>query len=374
MTRRRLLLCWLVYGVLSSCASFDSPSTTDHAVAADLSSTPRQALAQAPIVAATISPAEAAADEPGSVTTPTAATTTRPVTSAAVKAPPPLLIEKAGQTGQIENPALDEISGLAVSRQVPGVLFAVNDSGNAAELYAMSETGADLAHWKVNARNRDWEDMATLHLDGRDYLVLADTGDNRQTRQQSALYLIEEPSLDTPATTVLEPVRTLRFHYEDGPRNVEAMAISDNIVYLISKEPIGPSGARASRLYTLTLPGAATDELLVAQFAGELPLQPANLEARLAAAVAGVDLNHPTSLDFDEAGNTAYLLTYRHVIRIRRRTGESWVDALTSRAERFHSHTLWQAEALAASPDQTIWLTSENAAAPLWALPARPPS
>ena len=362
MIERKVLTYGLAYAVLSGCATFESPSVTELPVRSDPA--PRQAQARVSEDASAFTPAltpttaggaDAAVSQDDAAPLPA----TEPAESLATPRAQPLSIDAPEQTGQVENTALDEISGLAVSRQMPGVLFALNDSGNPAELYAMSETGADLGHWKVNARNRDWEDMASVRLEGKDYLVLGDTGDNLLIRRESVLYLVEEPLLDTPADTVLEPERTLRFRYEDGPRNVEAFAISDGIVYLISKEPVGRSGAQASRLYTLTLPMQATDELLTARFAGELPLAKSGLEARLAAAVAGVDLNHPTALDFDARGNTADGLTYRHVLRIRRRAGQSWIEALTTPSERIHSHTLWQAEALAVSAGQSIWLTSE---------------
>lgn len=366
MIDHKMLPTWLMYAALSGCATFDSPSSPQ----TDAAPIPRQAAARTPQAGTADSPTDAdRADATRLAQTPTSVKTPEPI-----RRPSPLLIEDDGQTGQVENPALDEISGLTVSRKMPGVLFALNDSGNPAELYAMSETGADLGHWRINATNRDWEDMASVRLQGRDYLVIGDTGDNLQRRREGKLYLIEEPSLETPASTVLEPQRTLRFAYEDGPRNVEAFAINEGIVYLVTKEPVTASGPQASRLYTLPLPEQATDGLLTARFVGELPMQPVGLEARLAAAVVGVDLNHPTAMDFDATSNTAYLLTYRHVLRVSRRDGQSWSEALTTSSERIHSHSLRQAEALAVSAGQSLWLTSEHAAAPIWALPIRPPS
>ena len=372
MTKRKILTTWLAYAVLSGCTIFVPPSVPDTSTGSTATQTlPRQASARAPDAAPSTVP------DAGSLLgdeldkqrkpTPTPAIVHTPI-------PPPLLIEQAGQTGQVANLTLSEISGLAVSRTMPGVLFAMNDGGNSPELYAMSQTGADLGHWRINARNRDWEDMANAHIDGKDYLVLGDTGDNWQKRPEGTLYLIEEPSLDTPASTVLEPQRTVRYRYEDGSRNVEAFAVSEGTVYFITKEPIGPSGAQASRLYILPLPKQQKDEVLVARFVGKLPLPQAGLEARLAAAVVGVDLNHPTALDFDPTSDTAYLLTYRHVIRIKRRDDQSWDDALTASSQRIHAHTLRQAEALAVLPGQSIWFTSEHAAAPIWALPITPPS
>ncbi|ASJ76096.1 hypothetical protein [Granulosicoccus antarcticus] len=289
-------------------------------------------------------------------------------------APTPLTIESARRTGKVANQTLDEISGLAVSRNTPGVLFALNDSGNPAQLYALSETGADLGHWTVDARNRDWEEMGNLQIAGKNYLVLGDTGDNRQKHEESTLYLVEEPTLDTPATTTLVPSWTIRFRYEDGPRNVEAFAFIGNTLFLISKEPIGSNGPEPSRLYELQIPEKPDSSLLVARHTGDLPLSPTNLESKLAAAVAGVDLNHPTALDFDSASNTAYLLTYRHVIRITKAQGESWSDAFAHSFERIYAHDLRQGEALAVVPGQSVWFTSEHLDAPLWALPLLPPS
>lgn len=294
-----------------------------------------------------------------------------------VLAPPEIQrtpVDQIRQTGQLGNPALDETSGLSVSRRTPGVLFALNDSGNKAQLFAMSESGDDLAQWPVDARNRDWEDMASVDIDGKPYLLLADTGDNLQRRRQSQLYLLEEPSLETPSDTALQPQQTIRFRYEDGPRNVEAMAVDDNIVYLISKEPVSGAGAQRSRLYTLPLPEPGDDQVQVARFAATLTAPDSSLESRLAAALAGIDLNHPTALDFAADGHTAYLLTYRHVVMFQRRDGQSWAEAFSMPGKRIHAHGLRQAEALTVSPQGTVWFTSEHPAAPLWALPRNAPS
>ena len=46
------------------------------------------------------------------------------------------------------------------------VLWAVEDSGNPARLYAISRRGRVLARFKVEgAKNKDWEDLASFDLD-----------------------------------------------------------------------------------------------------------------------------------------------------------------------------------------------------------------
>ncbi|NND93093.1 MAG: hypothetical protein HKN42_19710 [Granulosicoccus sp.] len=245
-------------------------------------------------------------------------------------------------------------------------------------LFAFDDSGAHLRQWHLEADNRDWEDMATANIQGKEFLVVGDTGDNLGVHRHSTLYFVQEPDIDSPANRVLTPSFTIRFRYADGPRNVEAFAITGHTVYLVSKEPVTARGPTASRLYELELTptamASASDEILVATFAGELPMASPNLESRLAASFAGVDLNHPTALDFDPIGNTAYLLTYRHVLRVNRSGQQSWRDAFTAGGTRIHAHQLQQAEALAVVSGQWICITSEIAPAPLWALPIVPPS
>ncbi len=288
----------------------------------------------------------------------------------------PLQVRKARRTGSLANTALSEVSGLAASRSTPGVLFAINDSGNSSTLFAFDQTGQHLQQWTLDANNRDWEDMATATLDGQHYLVIGDTGDNLRSHRQSTLYLFAEPAIDAGAKSPnapLTPALTIKFVYEDGPRNVEAFAVAHQTVYLISKEPVSVSGPVASRVYELPLPETHTNQVLVAKFVASLPKARTSLESRLAAAVAGVDLNHPTSLDFDETADTAYVLTYRHVLQLQRKTDETWANAFGRQSRRFRAHDLQQAEALAVSPRQIVWITSENRPAPLWAIPVIPP-
>ncbi len=276
---------------------------------------------------------------------------------------------KPTKSGALEHPDLTEVSGMVSSSATPGVLFAINDSGNSATLYAFSDDGQHQAMWKTSARNRDWEDMAKVSYHGKPYLIIGDTGDNRQTRKQSTLHLFEEPLLNTPLQDTLSPAHSIAFTFEDGPRNVEAFAVTDNTVYLISKEPVKAARAQASRLYTLPLPELPVTGKQIATYAGNLPLTRPNLEARLAASLASVDLNHPTALDFDAAGNNAYVLTYRSVVRFTRTAGQSWPEAFAQKGTRIHSHDLKQAEALAVDTGRAVFFTSERLNAPLWALP-----
>jgi len=286
-----------------------------------------------------------------------------------------LTVEKARITGKLDNDQLNEVSGLVASRRYPGLLYAINDSGNPAALYAMDETGKLLAQWQVNARNRDWEDMAYINLAGKQYLVVGDTGDNLRIHKTATLLLFEEPSF--PANTgTLNPAYTIRFRYDDGPRNVEAFAVVDRTLFFLSKEPVGINGSEPAGVYELNLPEnldeVAAETPMIANRISSMPPRLGGLESKLAAAFAGIDLSHPTAMAFDASGKTAYILTYREVLRIRRKSQQSWAEAFALRAETLFSHRLDQAEALAISDGRAIWFTSENAGAPIWAIPIAP--
>ncbi|MEM9058498.1 MAG: hypothetical protein AAGD86_13540, partial [Pseudomonadota bacterium] len=96
--------------------------------------------------------------------------------------------------GKIEKKSLNEASGMAASRTDDGVLWLINDSGHKPKLFAMAPDGTHLGTVDVDgANNRDWEDLASFSLDGRHWLLIADTGDNKSRHPVSALVVVPEP-------------------------------------------------------------------------------------------------------------------------------------------------------------------------------------
>ena len=104
-------------------------------------------------------------------------------------------------SGYLQSSAIDELSGLAASYKNPGVFWAINDSGNRAELFAMDRTGRHIDTFRLPERNIDWEDMATFQHNGKSWIVIADTGDNMRRRNHSIMYVLEEPLLGAPRVT-----------------------------------------------------------------------------------------------------------------------------------------------------------------------------
>src|SRR4051812_2424896 len=132
------------------------------------------------------------------------------------------------QTGTVQNNSVNEASGIAASRMNSNVLWTHNDSGDSARVFAMTTTGTNLGTYSFSgAGASDWEDIAvgpgpTL---GAQYLYAADIGDNGASRSTVQIYRVLEPvvsDVQSPVSTSLSGVATLRFAYPDGARDAES--------------------------------------------------------------------------------------------------------------------------------------------------------
>ncbi len=118
---------------------------------------------------------------------------------------------------------LNELSGLTRSNIHPGIFWAINDSGNAAEMYAIDARAKTVAVVTLDGVvNTDWEDISNYRLEGKNYIAIADTGDNGGIRGELAIHIFEEPA-QLVSGQHLKPLRSLRFVWPDGPRDAEAL-------------------------------------------------------------------------------------------------------------------------------------------------------
>ncbi|RYD38226.1 MAG: hypothetical protein EOP87_01940, partial [Verrucomicrobiaceae bacterium] len=103
---------------------------------------------------------------------------------------------RAEGAATIGSGAVAEASGLAVSSRDDAFMWIVNDSGAQADLHLFGKDGVDHGQVRVEgAVNVDWEDLCSFELDGKPYLLIADTGDNASRREDCGLYVVEEPRL-----------------------------------------------------------------------------------------------------------------------------------------------------------------------------------
>jgi len=130
--------------------------------------------------------------------------------------------------GEVVSAELRETSGIAASRAHRGVLWAHNDSGDAAATYGLGTDGSDLGRFRLNnASALDWEDMAIGPgpVPGKDHLYLGDIGDNLRIRGDLTVYRIGEPEPGRPGDTV-DGVETLRVTYGEADRGLDAEALA----------------------------------------------------------------------------------------------------------------------------------------------------
>jgi len=154
---------------------------------------------------------------------------------------------EAEWVGEVIDPALDEISGLVVSRQNPGVLWVHEDSGGPASLVALAPSGETLATVPlVGVENVDWEDLALAPCADGWCLTVGDIGTLGTDRSEFALLTVVEPLLGSePLTDGLAP--TVRpFTYPDAPEDSESLVVTEEgTAYLASKRSDGTSNLYA---------------------------------------------------------------------------------------------------------------------------------
>ena len=127
-----------------------------------------------------------------------------------------------------------EASGAIQATFDDDLIWIINDSGNPAELFLVSEsTGKTITILELDSvSNIDWEDLAS-HQDslGNNYLYIADIGDNYGSRATVNVYKFLEPSLSDIDTTRSQQryiplgLEIISFTYEGGPRDAEALIV-----------------------------------------------------------------------------------------------------------------------------------------------------
>ena len=277
--------------------------------------------------------------------------------AAGCSAPPPF----TQLSGLMLDAQLDEVSGLAASRQHPDTLWMINDGGNDAQVHAVSTRGGKLATLDIaGVDNTDWEDLAAFDLDGKHYLLVADTGDNGGLRKTLQLHVIAEP--DALQDAIVKPVWSIVFRWPDGARDCEAVAVDagSNQILLISKKRQPPE------LFSLPLRplGNATQ---VARLLGTLAGVPQGVadEVRANPALARLR-SQVTAADIAGDRHAIAVLTYRDVLIYPRRGQEPWAQTLARPPQVHALPWLPQAEALSWSADnRTLYATGELSPAPL---------
>jgi hypothetical protein len=144
--------------------------------------------------------------------------------------------DKPREIGLLPYKTIDEASGIQFSKKISDRLYHINDSGDGPFFYITDTRGENLKSIKVdNFYPKDVEDLTLATYDDKDYIVIADIGDNLRFRESLQLIFIEEKST---YPTVVTPAHVLNFTYPKNEKhNSEAIAFHPNgDLYLFTKE------------------------------------------------------------------------------------------------------------------------------------------
>ena len=233
----------------------------------------------------------------------------------------------AWQAVPFDAPEVPEASGLAPSSYAPGTFWVNNDSFNPAEIYRLDPTaGRVVQTLRVAAPEVwDWEDIAAFTWHGSPWLLLADTGNNLSSRHVLVLNILPEPP-PPPRVVTFAPAWRILVDFPGGfftgAPDIEAVAVHDDSVYLVSKRESPP------RLWRVPLGQPGPEAGLHAVRAVAL-----GVLALPRTGAPGSTRDWPTALAFSPDGRRAVLVTYRLAHLWTRAPGDSWGTALLAPPE-----------------------------------------
>lgn len=189
-------------------------------------------------------PADSSAPVDSADSTDSADSITLDTTDTATSAPtaaPCAVYATTVQAGTVEELTLDELSGVAVSRRDPNVLWVEEDHGGFNMVYALDTLGTLLASVTLDgASNNDWEDLSIGPCGDDVCIYLGEIGNNDGDRVDFGVYVFPEPDL----ADVVDGALTLEegdwtwygFAYPGDNENAEALAVqSDGLPVLLTK-------------------------------------------------------------------------------------------------------------------------------------------
>jgi hypothetical protein len=136
--------------------------------------------------------------------------------------------------GSIRDPRITESSGVAASRQFPGVFWTHNDGDKpySYTLFAINREGGALRDFQLTGTQlHDWEDIA---IDDQRHLYVGDIGNNDARRFLIAVHEIDEPD-PKGAKAVVKVNRTWQLRFPKLPFDCESLFVWEGFGYVVSK-------------------------------------------------------------------------------------------------------------------------------------------
>jgi hypothetical protein len=142
------------------------------------------------------------------------------------------------------NTALREVSGMAPSKAHPNTFYVHNDSGDTSRIFAVNEKGElkGTYYFKGDETSflgvTDCEDI-TIGAGpekGKEYIYLADIGDNAARRSEVRIFRMEEPGADSGVVKTIG-TQMITLTYPNGAQDAETIMIDpiEKLLYIVSK-------------------------------------------------------------------------------------------------------------------------------------------
>lgn len=234
----------------------------------------------------------------------------------------------------IENPVLEEMSGLAFSKKHPNKFYTHTDSGGEVAVFVLDSEGNEIG--KINlegVENRDWEDIAVgPGPGGKSYVYVAEIGDNLGVHQSVQIFRFPEPG-KLSGEISLKP-ETLTYTYPAGAMDAESLFVDpiSGDLFVVSKRD------SKNTLFRLKHSDFGKEQV-VAEELLKLPLTSA------------------TAADISQDGSKILIKNYFKVYYWERKKGESVAEALSRTPKELPYVPEPQGEAVGFQPDGKAYYT-----------------
>jgi hypothetical protein len=204
---------------------------------------------------------------------------------------------------------LKELSGLVASISNPGLLWSHNDSGNGNDFFLLDTLlNVKLVCQLQGVDNRDWEDIAIGPgpEEGKNYLYIADIGDNDAKYPYKHIYRFEEPQMKPEEKMVtISHFDTITFKLSGKKKDTESLLLDPKTknLYIVSKreEPV--------HVYEIKYPYSTSDTLT-------------------ATSVSSLPLTQIVAADISRDGKKVLMKNYEHVYYWNNTNGKTLIDLL----------------------------------------------
>ncbi|WP_339880963.1 hypothetical protein [uncultured Algoriphagus sp.] len=234
----------------------------------------------------------------------------------------------------LKDDGLNEISGLANSRNFPGVIYVHNDSGGEAAVYVLDSLGNNLGRIEfIDTENRDWEDIAVgPDIDGKSCIYIGEIGDNNAVHEEVVIYRVPEPKTSNTVSQTAPEKTVLK--YPGGARDAESLMVDpiSGDIFIISKRD------SVNTLFRLPAEKFGKDEVELEELI-KLPL------------------TSSTGADISADGSQILVKNYLAIYYWKRNNGESIAQAMSREPEELPYSPEPQGEAIGFRSDGKAFYT-----------------